>query len=702
MRSPFFLLLASSALLLPSLSRAEEPPQVRLTEEVVVSAVRAEEESAVVKTDLPLAEIRVKNDGRELAYLLREVPGATFYSETGSGAGYSYFQLRGLGQSRVNMTLDGVPLNDPEESAVYFANFGDFASALDSVQVQRGVGTSSFGAASFAGSVNFASTELKERFETDATLGVGSFGTRRASVEVQTGRFGPGIAAWGRFSLQETDGFRDRSGVKQQTFYGGASWQDESTFVKFFGFTGLERSELAYLAVERDVLETDLRANPMPEGSTDRYRQDFAQLTVSHLFGAATVTAQLYYNGAWGALKLWDDPVQRNQLVSYGLDGSSAGAIVTASGRLGGFDLTGGAQGSLFSRDHFADDVTGRLYLNTGKKEEASAFLKVSRALGRLTLSVDAQVRTARFSTEDDLGTGGAEGSTRWSFFNPKLGARWKADEATSLWLSLGTTGREPSRTDLFAGNDDPRGPSDLTAVRPERVWDVEAGVDVKGRDVDLSAGVYLMEFRDEIAATGELSPFGSPIRRNVPRSYRRGLEADARWRALTNLRFRLGANVSWNRISEWTQYYDVYDADGNPAGQTARTFTGVEPLLTPRVTLSLSAEGEPVRSLAIGLSGRWVSSSWLDNTNTGDLATPSFLDLSATATLDLSSWIPVGVPRLRLAVNNLLNRTTIWPSGYSYLYATKGAAGGESLSGAAYFYPQATRSAVLNLDVRF
>ena len=207
--------LVLSARGLPEGADAAPPPgpPTRLTEEVVVSAVRADEDAAVPRTDLALTELRAKNDGRELPYVLRDVPGATFYSETGSGSGYSYFQLRGLGQSRVNMTLDGVPLNDPEEAAVYFANFGDFASALDSVQVQRGVGTSSFGAASFAGSVNFASTEAKERFETDATLGVGSFGMRRASVEVQSGKLGPGVAAWARVSLPETDGFRDRSGL---------------------------------------------------------------------------------------------------------------------------------------------------------------------------------------------------------------------------------------------------------------------------------------------------------------------------------------------------------------------------------------------------------------------------------------------------------------------------------------------------------
>lgn len=681
---------------------AAPPPQppTRLTEEVVVSAVRADEDAAVPRTDLPLPELKAKNDGRELPYVLREVPGATFYSESGSGTGYSYFQLRGLGQSRVNMTLDGVPLNDPEESAVYFSNFGDFVSALDSVQVQRGVGTSSFGAASFAGSVNFASTEVKDKFEASATLGAGSFGMWRSSVEVQSGKFGPGIAAWARVSLQDTDGFRDRSGVKQQSVYGGATWQDGSTFVKLFGFSGIEASQLAYLAVERDVLEKDLRYNPMPEGSTDRFGENFLQLTVSHLAGGATLTGQAYYSGAWGALKLWNDPVARDVLDSYGIDGYIAGGILSASGRLGGTDLTFGVQGSHFARDHFGEDpVTGPLYANTSGKDEASVFLKASRAFGRLTLSADLQGRTARFQTAGQEPA--SVGSIRWSFFNPKIGARWQASRSTALRLSAGTTGREPTRTDLFAGNDDPQ-QVDLLSVAPERVWDVEAGVDVTGRDFDLSAGIYLMEFRDEIAPTGELSSFGYPIRRNVPKSYRRGVEADARWKARPDLRLRLGANLSWNRISEWTQFYDLDDADGNPVGQTSRTFSNVEPLLTPSAVVSLSVEGEPARWLSLSLAGRWVSEAWLDNANTEGLRTPSFFDLSFAASVGLSKWVPAGSPRLRLAVNNLLNAGNQWPSGYSYLYATADAQGQPSLAGTAYYYPQATRNATLNLDVRF
>lgn len=673
------------------------PPPVRLSENVVVSAVRADEDDPVTRTDFSHEEIRQNDHGQEFPFILRDVPGVTTYAESGSGTGYSYFQLRGIGQTRVNMTLDGVPLNDPEESAVYFANFGGFSSAIDSVQVLRGVGTSTFGAAAFAGSLNFASAAVSDTFGGEATLGLGSFGTGRGSVAIQTGRFGPGIALYGRVSLQETDGYRDRSGMKQRTFFAGGTWQDDATFVKFFAFSGLENSQLAYFAVEPDVLRRDPRFNPMPDGSTDRFGQDFAQVTMTRLLGGATATAQLYYSGAWGALKLWDDPVARNELISYGIEGYSAGGVLSIAGRSAGVDWTFGAQGSHFARDHFADEAAARLYENTGYKDEVSSFLKGSRAFGSATLSADLQVRSARFR----YASAGTGNSIRWTFFNPKIGARLSLSPGVSLFASVGTTGREPTRNDLFAGNDDPQGPVDLTAVRPERAWDVEAGLDLKGKVVDLSAGLYLIEFRDEIALTGELSAFGYPIRRNVPRSFRRGVELDARWRPAPSLHLRLGANLSWNRVSEWTQYYDLYDASGSWVGQTTRTYGDVRPLLTPDVVVSFSGHWQATRDIPVSLYGRWVAASYLDNANAAGLETPSYLDLSASAALDLARWVPAGHPLLKLTVDNLLDREGIWPSGYSYLFATTDG-GRETLGGTPYYYPRAGRSATLTLDVRF
>ncbi len=241
-------------------------PPLHLTENVVVRAVRAEERSPVTKTDIDRELIEAVNRGQEMTFLLGPTPSANYNSDSGIAAGYSYFNLRGIGQTRLNITLDGVPLQDPEDQALYFSNFGDFASIVDSTQIQRGIGTSSYGSASYGGSVNFASVSPSDRPGFQAQLGAGSWGTGRGTIAFDSGPTVGDIAFYGRFSAQTTDGFRDRSGVDQRTVYFGASRQDERSFFKLFGFIGRERTKLAYLATDEATLLEDLRFNPLPPG----------------------------------------------------------------------------------------------------------------------------------------------------------------------------------------------------------------------------------------------------------------------------------------------------------------------------------------------------------------------------------------------------------------------------------------------------
>jgi iron complex outermembrane receptor protein len=216
---------------------------------------------------------------------------------------------------------------------------------------------------------------------------------------------------------------------------------------------------------------------------------------------------------------------------------------------------------------------------------------------------------------------------------------------------------------------------------------------------------VYDMEFRDEIAATGELSPIGQPLRRNVDRSYRRGIELEASWQALEALRLTASASASRNRISSWTQFYDVYDANGDFAGSTSRTFHDVAPVATPPLLATLGAETTALPGLAfltLGATGRYAAASWLDNANTEDLVAPRTFQLDATVLVDLARWIPAGKPRLKIQVNNVLDNRRLLPRGYSYLYANRDAAGQEALAGSSYFYPLAGRSAYVSFELGF
>ena len=674
------------------------PVPVRLSEDVVVQAVRAEERTPVTKTDIAREAIDLVNRGQEMPFLLGRAPSVNFQSDSGLAAGYAYFSIRGIGQTRLNVTLDGVPLQDPEDQALYFSNFGDFASVVDSIQVQRGVGTSSVGSASYGGSVNFASVSPADRRGLEAQVGGGSWGTGRATVAGNSGLLGGAWGLYARLSGQTTDGFREHSGVDQGAVYYGATRSGPRSLFKLFGFSGREQTELAYLATEQATLETNLRANTLSPEEKDRFGQDFVQAQYTHLLGSATtLMAQAYYNGAQGWFRMWD--ASHENLQQYGLDGHFVGLVLGATHRAGRLGLNWGAHGNDFTRDHFMDVVGGsRAYVNTGLKNEYNTFLKVTWDAGRARLWADAQVRHARFEYRGDQPLG----SVTWTFFNPKAGVRLDPSPSVGLYASVGRMSREPARSDMLNGEDNATLPYDLRAVEPERVVNAEAGVEVRRGGFVGRANVYAMEFDNEIALSGELSEIGLPVRRNAGRSHRRGVELDLAWSLSPQWRLLAAAALSRNRIEAWTQHYDVYDAEGAWVESVPVVHRDVEPLLTPSALLNASVEWNPSSELGLLVGGRWVDAAQLDNTGHPGFRTPSFLSLDVQASVSLGRWVKKGEPRIRVQATNLLDDDRLWPSGYSYLYFVRDGDGRDALEGVPYYYPLATRTVYVTLDVRF
>jgi iron complex outermembrane receptor protein len=348
-----------------------------------------------------------------------------------------------------------------------------------------------------------------------------------------------------------------------------------------------------------------------------------------------------------------------------------------------------------FQRDHTRDDLGAgtRDYANDGVKNEANVFAKVMYDTGRVHLFGDAQVRHARFSYHGDTDIQ----PIAWTFFNPKIGARYDLSAVASVYASAGVATREPTRNDMFLGEDNPSVAHDLHAVRPERVVDLELGWNHRTAKLELAANVYAMEFRNEIASTGELSEIGLLLRRNVDRSYRRGLELEAKWQVTPKLRLLTNANLSRNRISAWTQFYDVYDEGGSWIDSAPVRYDRVSPLLTPEVLANQAVEYAATSRISFGAVGRYAGKAYLDNTNDEALVTPSYFVLDARAAVRVNDWA-----RVSLQVNNLTNRERVYANGYSYNYMLEDPSGARAISGTPYYYPQATRNAVLLLEVGF
>ena len=427
----------------------------------MVQAVRADERTPVTKTDVERDAIELVNRGQEMPFLLGATPAVNFQSDSGIAAGYAYFNIRGIGQTRLNITLDGVPLQDPEDQALYFANFGDFASVVDSIQVQRGVGTSSIGSASYGGSVNFASVgpgRRQPRLEAE--------GGRRIVGQRARDARGLGPGRRGLRALRPLLGADDRRlprPLGRRPAHRLLRRDARGRALVLQAVRLLRPRELA-ARVPGDR-RGDARERPAPQrpdaatSGTTSARTSCRRSTPGSRAPRRRSAAQAYYNGAQGWFRIWD--ADHENLQQYGIDGHFVGLVLGATHRRGRLGLNWGAHANDFSRDHFMDVVGGeRAYLNTGSKNELSSFLKATWDAGRTRLWADAQVRYARFEYQGTQPLG----SVSWTFFNPKAGVRFEATPQLGLYASIGRMSREPARSDMLNGEDDA-----IAALRPER-----------------------------------------------------------------------------------------------------------------------------------------------------------------------------------------------------------------------------------------
>jgi iron complex outermembrane recepter protein len=583
-------------------------PSPQALERVTVTALRGDDAAPLSQTRRSQRDLEVAYAGQEMPLMLAKLPSITATSDAGSESGYTYFRLRGLDQTRVNVTLDGVPLNEPEDQGIFFSNFPDFANSIRSVQVQRGVGTSSYGTASYAGAVNFESVPLAAAQRGgEVQFTGGAYDTKRASAEYATGLRPGGFAAYARLSGQTTEGYRRHSGNRSRSVFLSGGYFGTRHVLKATVLSGYSGNDMAYLAAPVDALATDRRANPLGADERDRFGQTF--LTLSHTAALGTFTTlatTAYHVRSDGDYDVRVAP----DLYNFNLGSVWTGLLSTVHAERGALTVDAGAHGSTYRREHWAairPDRNTRLYTNAGRKEEASGFAKATIATGPVTLVADLQLRGARFaySPDEDAGVGGE--SISWGFVNPKAGITVQASRKLSFYSSVGRTGREPTRSDMFAGFDNLDmsnvefvGPFDR--VHPEYVTDVEAGATLATRRATFRVNGFWMAFRDEITPVGQLSYLGLPLRKNVDRSRRRGVEVDA---ALDAGRFSgtVSGAYTQGRINAYTD-----DASGV-------TYRNVEPLLTPHVTAAHDFRVTVVNGVMVTLGGKYASRSYLANT---------------------------------------------------------------------------------------
>ncbi len=628
-------------------------------EGVIVRAVRANGTAPIAQTTIPTRTIQRRSYAQDVPMmLLGTTPSLTAHSESGTNWGYSYLRLRGIDQSRINLSIDGIPLNDPEDQVFYFANFADLASSMQSVQVQRGVGTSGAGTASFAGSVNFETKNvLGVPRQGAAEIQLGSFGAQRLMVEGNTGLMAGGFASSVRLSALRTNSFRRHAGVEGLSGLGQVAWLGKKDVVKLMVLAGRLRDTLSYLAVPVNELRIDRRINPLTPEEQDRFSQNLVSLSHTRQLGAGVQYASTLYRV--GATGNYDVRFDSTTIGNYALDFSWYGLTSAVNVERGAVRFSAGLNANTYARDHIAyvrPDLQNSTYLNTGHKQDGSLFTKVAVVQGPVTWFGDLQLRRAtfRYTPDRNAGFSGDEPSISWTFLNPKLGVTYAVKPTVDLFASVGRTTREPTRSDIFGGNDDISQSvladlGGLKRVRPERVTDTEAGVRLRGADLQLEVNLFRMDFSNEIARIGALSPLGAELRSNVGASVRQGVEFDLRARPTASLVLTTVGAVSHNRIRQFV----------DSTGDSPVVRRDVPPLLTPAVSGAQRADWRLSRWLDLGVEARYHGESYLRNDGDKALTLPQYW------MFDAMLRVPFGANDLTVRGTNLGNSQR-FGSGYA------------------------------------
>ncbi|HEY9115380.1 MAG TPA: TonB-dependent receptor, partial [Bacteroidales bacterium] len=678
-------------------------PQVYLSDEVIVSAIRAGGSSPTTYGAMDERQIEEKNTGKDLPYILQSLPSTVVTSDAGAGIGYTGIRIRGTNLTGINVTLNGVPVNDPESQAVYFVDLPDLASSLDDIQVQRGVGTSTNGAASFGASINMKTGDMRSKAYAEINSAAGSYNTFKNTVKFGSGLLKEKWTVDGRLSWINSDGYIDRafanlfSGQLTLGYYG------KKDILKFFYIDGIEKTYQAWEGNPKDSLETNRTYNPAGKiedadgniigyysDQTDNYRQTYYQLHYAHEFNQnLNLTAALFYTKGEGYYQSyknnkpfyeygWSDTIIGNDTISTTslieqnwLDNDFYGVNVSLNYNPGRALINIGTGVNQYSGDHFGKVIWAQIarlgeydqdyYFNNGLKTEFNIFAKINYALTeKLNLYADLQYR---FINYEISGTDEAlidiSQLHRYNFFNPKAGLFYQIDSQNGLYLSVAVANREPNRS-VFVDSDSSQ------TVLPEQLIDYELGYQLETNSFLVKANLFYMDYKNQLVMTGKINNVGTPILSNVPKSYRTGLELQAGIRFLKIFNFSANATFSSNKIENFVSYTDDWT---NWPEQVADTIGTTDISFSPSFTAAGTLTAEPFKNFKIALNSNYVGKQYIDNTSNENRS------LSAYFVSNLNFYYSVKTKLVSeigfiLSLNNIFNakyESNAWVYPYYY-----------------------------------
>ena len=707
--------------------------KLMMTDEVVVSSTRAGYRTPVAYRDVSVEEIEKKNSGQDIPFLLSLTPSLVETSESGTGIGYTSLRIRGTDGSRINVSIDGIPLNDAESQQVFWVDLPDLASSVENIQVQRGVGTSSNGAGAFGATLNIQTKNPENEPFAEFSSSAGSFSTLKNTMIAGTGLMADKFSFQMRYSDIRSDGYIKRSGSDNRSAFIGGSYKTARSMLKANIILGEEHTRISWWGVPADMLSTDRRFNPAGEyhdesgnakyydNETDNYWQNHYQLTYSFSPGKfITLHSALFYTSGkgyyeeYGEDKAYTDyglqPVEsdtsfltstdliRRKWMSndfYGLVWSLKYARDRIDAILGGGinEYDGRHFGRLiWMRNAGATEKDYEWYRNNAEKVETNIYGKLTyRFSDRLSIFGDLQYRNIRYDMtgpDDDLKD--ITQSHNFDFLNPKAGVFYSVSSNQDAYVSFSVANREPTRSDFKEASGDPG-----ATPRAETLYDTEAGYNFRTKTASFGINFYSMLYRDQLVPTGELSNVGYPIMTNVKKSHRIGLELTSGIKPSDKISIILNVTLSKNKIPDFTGYYIDYNTSDWSSRYKSYNLRNVDIAYSPSLTSSGEIEYNISGNFAVGIISKYVGRQYFDNTMSKSREIdPYFVN---NLRINYSPGIKsVKDAEIQLLVNNIFN----------YEYESNAYGGIWFEDGVentwAYYFPQAGINFLLKLSLKF
>ncbi|MBL3656863.1 TonB-dependent receptor [Fulvivirga sediminis] len=714
-----------------------------VTDEVVVSSTRANEDTPTTYSNLSKEDIEENNLGQDLPYVLNMTPSLVTTSDAGAGVGYTGLRIRGSDATRINVTINGVPLNDSESQGVFWVDIPDIASSTQSIQVQRGVGTSTNGGGAFGGTINLQTNSREMKPYAELINSVGSYDTWRHTLGFGTGLIKDHWSFDGRLSKINSDGYIDRAKSDLDSYYLSGGYYGEKTMVKAIMFGGKERTYQSWYGTPQAVLENDREgieevianngvteeeAENLREGGrtfnwylyddqVDDYKQDHYQLHVSqsilpNLVGNVSLhytygrgyyeeykSGENFTSYALPTLQIGDSVISSTDLVRRRwLDNDFYGATTSFEYVAGNLTLNLGGAYNEYRGDHFGEVIWAefaptipndyRYYDNDGVKKDGNVYLKANYAFDEsLHAFVDVQYRSVNYEIEgidNDLRT--LDMDNNYNFFNPKLGFVYDLKNRSKVYASYSVANREPVRTDFV---DSPSTP------KHETLYDLEAGYKYESSDYQFSANYYYMDYSNQLVLTGALNDVGSSLRTNVEDSYRMGVELVGSARLTNKLYWQLNATFSRNKISNFTEVFYDYGSNWDQYNEVQVEHEDSDIAFSPNVIAGSQLSFLPLRDVKLSLLSKYVGKQYLDNTSNDNRSIDAYFvnDLRATYTVRTDFIKEIN---FTFQVNNIFEELYS-SNGYTFGYAA-----GDYEVRENYYYPQATRNFMASLSLKF